>query len=144
MYTLFNISSHNLLKGEIESRLDQWVGLLANGRYSEAATALTPTPNGILFTESEIRHLIGLYDPKYVRALESGTECLRDFEPKISHPSETKLGEKFLKFERLDESIIQIIYSLPIAGEWSDRLAEFYYFPINSHTSVLGLESIFS
>lgn len=105
--------------GEIRCIVRHWVKALAEGRFDDAASAMTTAESHC--SPGTLRDAIGNYSRRYREALATEKE---KFLPKITSPFDIdSRGENFVTYWK--DGAVQVEYDLPIEGAWSDLTARF-------------------
>lgn len=118
-----------------KSVVRNWVKLLSEKRFSDAAKALEPKPLSIMDSAEEIKIAIGLYSWDFTRLYEAG-KIVESMIPNVNDPfsmldkGEGGHKEQFYISHDFDaEGSVKVLYDLPINGVWSDLSAEFLFTP---------------
>ena len=105
---------------EIRGAIRQWVDMLAEGRFEEAAREVASSQSP--WSPSTLMQAIGRYSRKFREAPEGDR---REFLPAVTSPRELDVrGENLVLYPKPDNIVVE--YDVPISGEWSDLTAKFY------------------
>lgn len=104
---------------EIRCVVRDWVQALAEGRFEDAANAMTSSDS--LCSASSLREAVGGYCRRY---REASAIDKKKYSPKVTCPFELDdRGENLVAYWK--HGAVHIEYELPVEREWSDLTAKF-------------------